>query len=322
MLPNTEENRKIGVHKNQYKEVASIKLSCYFDILNKILTSVSLHSKQTSDLNTCLQKQIQEIPKDVLAIYDRGYGSHIIPFWHDTNSSKYLIRLKIGFSNTVKKFIESNDNECFITESLSEKTYKRLEKQGIRKSKADMISYRLVKVILSTGETEILMTNLDKNFTISDLSELYRLRWGIETAFFCLKSHQMLGIFSGYSKNIILQDIWCNLLFYNLQSITNLESNLRIEKINQKRKNKPSIRKKKENDGYQLNRNIGAGILRNYTFDLWEKRGKELEKLLEEIQIYYLQSLEMVKPKKAERKRKMIRTNDRHQTEWNYKRGF
>jgi hypothetical protein len=26
ILPNTEENRKIGVHKNQYKEVASIKL--------------------------------------------------------------------------------------------------------------------------------------------------------------------------------------------------------------------------------------------------------------------------------------------------------
>jgi hypothetical protein len=79
MLPDTEETRKIGVHKNQYKAVASIKLSCYFDILNKILTSVSIHSKQTSDLNACLQKQVQNIPKDVIAIYDRGYGSHSIP---------------------------------------------------------------------------------------------------------------------------------------------------------------------------------------------------------------------------------------------------
>ena len=132
----------------------------------------------------------------------------------------------------------------------------------------------------------------------------------------------MLGIFSGYSEQVILQDSWVNLLFYNLQSITNLEANLRVEKINEKRKNKPSKNKKKENGGYQLNRNIGASILRNYWFDLWEKRGKDLEKILEEMQVYYLQRLEMVNPKKAERKRKMIRTNDRHQTEFNYKRGF
>jgi hypothetical protein len=322
MLPNTEETRKIGIHKNQYKEVASIKLSCYFDILNKILTSVSTHSKQTTDLNACLQKQVQEIPKDVIAIYDRGYGSHIIPFWHDKNGSKYIIRLKTDFSNTVKKFMQSNDNEAFITEPLSEKTYKRLEKQGIRKSQLDTISYRLVKIILPTGEIEVLMTNLDKSFTINDLAELYRLRWGIETAFFCLKSHQMLGIFSGYSEEVILQDIWCNLLFYNMQSITHLEAILRAKQISQKRKKNPAKRKKKDNGGYQLNRNIGAGVLRSYWFDLWEKRDTDLEKSLSEMQIYYLQSIEMIKPKKAERKRKMIRTNDRHQTEWNYKRGF
>jgi hypothetical protein len=41
ILPNNEETRKIGIHKNQYKEVASIKLSCDFDILNKILTSAT-----------------------------------------------------------------------------------------------------------------------------------------------------------------------------------------------------------------------------------------------------------------------------------------
>ncbi|NJK84512.1 MAG: hypothetical protein HC912_12695 [Saprospiraceae bacterium] len=71
-MPDNEETRKIGIHKNQYKEVASLKLSCYFDILNKILTSVSTHSKQTTDLKACLQKQVQNIPKDVIAIYDRG----------------------------------------------------------------------------------------------------------------------------------------------------------------------------------------------------------------------------------------------------------
>ncbi len=154
----------------------------------------------------------------------------------------------------------------------------------------DMISHRLVKVVLPTGETEILITKLDSSFTISDLSELYRLRWAIETCFFCLKSHFMLGIFSGYSEQAVLQDTWVNLLFYSMQSITNLQVNLRAKQTSQKRNSKPSKNKKKDNHGYQVNRNIGAGILRNYWFDLWEKRGKDLESVLEEMQVYYRQN--------------------------------
>lgn len=218
--------------------------------------------------------------------------------------------------------MQSSANEVLITETLSEKTYKRLEAFGIRKSKMDSITYRLVKVVLSTGETEILMTNLDNTFTISDLSEIYRLRWGIETCFGGIKNHQMLGTFSGYSQVAVKQDIWCNLIFYNLQTISSLEAEAKVKAIFEKRKNKPSKRKKKENQGYQLNRNIGTNTLRMYLADLLQCPESQLDKILTEMQIYYLQSLEMVKETKRERKRKMIRQNDRHHTEMNYKRGF
>lgn len=258
----------------------------------------------------------------MIGIYDRAYGSQILPFFHDLYDSKYVIRLKTDFSNVVKKFMQSSANEILITETLSEKTYKRLETFGIRKSKMDSITYRLVKVVLSTGETEILMTNLDNTFTISDLSEIYRLRWGIETCFGGIKNHQMLGTFSGYSQVAVKQDIWCNLIFYNLQTISSLEAEVKAKAISEKRKNKPSKRKKKENQGYQLNHNIGTNTLRMYLADLLQCPESQLDKILTEMQIYYLQSLEMVKETKRERKRKMIRQNDRHHTEMNYKRGF
>jgi len=47
---------------------------------------------------------------------------------------------------------------------------------------------------------------------------------------------------------------------------------------------------------------------------------KKLRNILEEMDTYFLQSLEMINPHKQERKR--IRQNDRHHTELNYKRGF
>ena len=43
----------------------------------------------------------------------------------------------------------------------------------------------MVKLKLSSGETELLLTNLydEKRFTLEDLNYLYGLRWGIETTY-------------------------------------------------------------------------------------------------------------------------------------------
>lgn len=322
LLPDSEDARKMGVHKNQYKTVASLKISTYFDIYSKLFTSVKLFAKKTADLLCCLDEQVQNVPKDVIAVYDRGYSSQIIPFFHHRHGSKYVIRLRNDYSKEVINFIQSSDNEQYITIPISEKTYKRLENYGIRQSQHDTISLRLVKVLLSTGEIEILVSNLDKSFTINDLAEIYNLRWGVETAYNSIKNQLMLGTFSGYSQRVIEQDIWCNFIFYNLQSITILETEAKLKAINKRRQAKPSKRQKQPNAGYQINRNIGANTLRMYINRLLFCDTKNIQKWLTEMSIYYLQSIEPVKPSHKERQRKRTRINDRHHTEWNYKRGF
>lgn len=203
----------MGLHKNQFKSVASIKLACYFDVLSRLLVQVEIFDKRVSDLLSCLRNQVQKVPQDTIAIYDRGYGSSLLVYLHTLYGSRCVIRLKTDFSKVVKRFVESADNELFIEEPLSDKSYKRLESLGINKSRTTQVSYRLVKVVLSSGEIEVLMTNLDNRFTINDLSEIYRLRWGIETCFNSVKNHLMLGIFSGYSQCSIEQDIWCSMIF-------------------------------------------------------------------------------------------------------------
>lgn len=302
--------------------MASVKISVYFDIYSKLITLVELFDKRTADLVCCLSGHIQKIPKDVISIYDRAYGSHILVFFHDLYQTKFVIRLKVDFSNTVKKFIQSADNEVYITESMTERAYKRLEGFGIRKSKADLVSYRLVKIVLSSGEIEVLMTNLDNTFTISDLSELYRLRWGIETCFFCLKSFQMLGSFSGYSALVVKQDIYLNLIFYNLQTILQIEADAQAKAITKKRNEAPSKNKRIENDGYKVNRNVGINTVRMYLKELLIGKESGLKQMLKTMTKLFVQSLEIVKKTSKVRVRKLIRQNERHHTEKNYKRGF
>lgn len=51
------------------------------------------------------------------------------------------------------------------------------------------IKLRIVRILLDTGEYEALATSLPPSFTMDEIRELYRQRWGIETSFLYLKYH-------------------------------------------------------------------------------------------------------------------------------------
>lgn len=56
------------------------------------------------------------------------------------------------------------------------------------------IKFRVVKVKISTGEDEILLTNLfdEHTYTLDNLKQLYALRLGIETTFGKQKNQQQM----------------------------------------------------------------------------------------------------------------------------------
>ena len=58
---------------------------------------------------------------------------------------------------------------------------------------------RTVKVVLNTGEEEVLVTSLfdSQVYTCQDLKEVYALRWGIESGYGYLKEELQPARFSG-----------------------------------------------------------------------------------------------------------------------------
>lgn len=309
-IPDNEQTRKLGTHTNQAKTVASIKLLTYFDTLNHITTRAVVFDKNTADLR-CAQAQIEGIPADVISIYDRGFASFLLPTLHTHFGSKYVIRLSTTFSNTVTTFIASESVDILVNEAITKKCVTELFKLDIRKSQLDMLSYRLVKVLLSTGVTEILMTNLDESFTIDDLEVIYHERWGVETSYNYIKNTWMLGTFSGYSQKAVIQDIYCVLIAYNLQTILQVDCLPELEKVNAKR-----------TKTYKINRNVGAGTVRSCLKNIFLNTSKVVGHAIKRVQEIIMKSLEKVKPIVKERARKLLRCNDRHQTELNYKRGL
>jgi len=63
----------------------------------------------------------------------------------------------------------------------------------------EQIKVRFVRIILSTGETEVLVTSLldSEKYTTQMLKELYHLRWGIETFLGVLKERLKIDNFTG-----------------------------------------------------------------------------------------------------------------------------
>lgn len=78
---------------------------------------------------------------------------------------------------------------------------------------------RVLKVKLSTGGTETLLTNLNqKKLPIAHAGPLYFKRWGIETAYDTLKSKLQLENFSGKTAVSVMQDFYATVYLAGFQA--------------------------------------------------------------------------------------------------------
>jgi hypothetical protein len=85
----------------------------------------------------------------------------------------------------------------------------------------EAITVRFVTVRLSSGELEVLATNLvdEQKYETEAFAQVYGCRWGIETYYGLLKSRLDLENFSGHSVEAIRQDLHAAVFLSNLESV-------------------------------------------------------------------------------------------------------
>lgn len=133
-----------------------------------------------------------------LLIMDRGYPSKKLLHRLSRLPGKFLLRVSGSFQTAFARF-DVSDYHTHI-EYEGEKVY-----------------FRVVRIELSSGVTETLVTNLsDHSMPLQALCELYAKRWGVETVFRNLKDRLSLIRFSGHSKQTVLQDFFACVTFFNI----------------------------------------------------------------------------------------------------------
>ena len=271
--------KHFGCTKNQHGVTPLARIMKFYDVLNNIVVFSKIYSIKTGE-RTIVENNIEELPENSISIYDRGFPSFSLMYLliNQEKTRHFVMRCKVDFNLQVKEFMLSKSTDTIKYLYSNNDAQNKLHQHGYQMFKNTKIKIRMIKVILDSGETEVLLTNLYDTikYETSCFKELYFLRWGIETSYDGDKNKQQIEQFSGHSVWSIEQDFYAAILISNLQSIIEKQSEKHLKILNKTRKY-----------DYKINKNVSIGSMKNKIVNLFFAQNPEsillhLQKLFEQ----------------------------------------
>jgi len=274
-LPESKEIRKeFGTFniKNQTEtgSYAAALCSVYYDVLNENVIDSKIAQARSSE-HALAQAHIEGFCKDKdLVLLDRGYSGYELFSSILSNGGDFVCRCSSNAFSLVEDFIlESQEIDKEITLRPCRDLNSKVNK-GLLPSELNL---RLVKVELSSGETEVLITSLvDSNrHPTQEFEELYFMRWGVEVYYDRLKNRLELENFTGKSVESVNQDFYSTILVANTESELTEDAN---EELSKKKGNK---------NAQKVNKAVSYNVIKHHVLLLLIGSDADLEDLQEQL---------------------------------------
>ena len=262
--PNSETYIHPSNHPNGYNQY---QLNALYDLLTHTYVDVELQPAPQMDERAALINILRRntFEKKTIIIVDRGYeGYNMFANFIETNGVEFVCRVKDGGSGALAEIdklpMQELDKEIPLEISTSQTNDDKIHnrryiptgskrgKQLSPKTKVRRwdfqspytLNIRIVRFMLDTGNYETIITSLPKEkFSVSDIKELYHMRWGIETSFRELKYFTGLINLHGKCDEFVKQEIYAALTIYNFCEyitasvlIKNAETKTHIYQVN------------------------------------------------------------------------------------------
>jgi hypothetical protein len=209
------------------------RLSELYDPLNKLTINGILTPIDIGEREHAHQLLLHLMPND-LVVLDRGYPAFSLFKAIISMDGNFCARMT-GHWKVVKNFLNSGLKEQIVELTPTAKAVNECIDMGLDKAPVTM---RLLRIELSSGETEVLATTLtDPTIYPYDLfTDLYHQRWFVEEDYKTLKLPLELENFSGKTVHSIYQDCYAQLLSKNIVSILSFEARKQIKRAGKKGK--------------------------------------------------------------------------------------
>lgn len=282
-------------------DYCAFHVNALFDLLTHTYDDVIIQGEAVMDENTAFNELVDRYNGGpALFVADRGYESYN-SFEHVKKSGNYyLVRAKDIHSNGICSALNLPDEEFdidikrILTRRYTNeiKAHPEIYKYMPQNQKFDYFGddkfyefeCRIVRFKVKNQDKEewqTIITNLDReSFSIEDIKEIYHLRWSEETSFRELKYYTKLNALHSRRRDMILQEIYGCMLFYNF-------SERIIRKI------KPRKVKDNSKHVYQINSSIAFYVISVYIRSL-RKGGEEID-----IESIIASNLEAVRPNRS-----------------------
>jgi hypothetical protein len=223
-----------GGQSNQFNSFTVAKTFYCYDVLNKMILFPQIAPYRYGELRMAYDT-IEKAPieQDMLLIFDRNFSNYkmaaLLQF--KEREIKYVIRVKESL-NFAKDFIDSKKRSEVVEIFPSPSSIQGLKECGYIVKADTPIKIRLVRVDLSTGKTEVLMSNLweDEGYLTFEFKKLYALRWGVESNIDFQKNILQLESLSGLKVITVIQDFYATVFVSNLHALLIKQAQKTIDK--------------------------------------------------------------------------------------------
>lgn len=225
VLPDTDEVRaEFGTIAYSNGKTAEIQgerpyalASVLYDVLNRVALDAVLGRADAYEVDLAVAHLTHTGPHD-LGLLDRGYASYrmLAEFTH--RRRPFVIRCSAGSFAVAQRMLKGQGPDSqIVTLRPCAAQAQAIRQLGLPES----VRVRFVRVRLSTGEGEVLVTSLldEESYPTAGFLELYGLRWGVETFYGLLKTRLGLENFTGHGAEAVRQDFHATVYLTGLEAI-------------------------------------------------------------------------------------------------------
>ncbi len=208
-----------GNAANQYvEEVYPFALSSVlYDVLNHVAIDSQLAPADAYEVDLAIAHLAQTTQEDLL-LFDRGYPAYRLLATLSQRQRAFVVRCpRSSFSAVRRMFQGQGPDSQLVTIRVPDHQSREIRAQKLPRA----IRVRLVRVMLETGEMELLLTSLldEVAHPTADFKHLYFLRWGAETFYDLLKNRLQLEHFTGKTVESVKQDFYAAIYLSGLETL-------------------------------------------------------------------------------------------------------
>jgi hypothetical protein len=207
-----------------------------------------------------------------LTLYDRGYNDPRIIAWSMAQESHFVIRVAVGNSAGAQQFVDSGKSEAEFDLTLEDALVEEFEGCGLKIPKTFRL--RFIRVVLDTGEVEVLITNLtDRDrYPADQFGALYHERWGVEEGIKTSKCKIEIENWTGKSVASVEQDFRARIVCQNIAASVALTAQPALDEATADCRH-----------NYKINMKRAIGLIRDQFVKLMMGTPEELKTLLSKL---------------------------------------